>query len=143
MNKRSAEKINSNKDIIMDSKIEYNKILDQVFYNEILDNEILDNEILDNEKKRKKYKNNNLKTGIYKNTRQKMYEVSEENNFYFNEINKLEEELFLLNQKNKEQKEIINFLNETIYKLMTRNLSTNSSNNIERCKIPIYDIKNT
>ncbi len=133
MNKRSAEKINSNKDIIMDSKIEYNKILDQVFYNEILDNE----------KKRKKYKNNNLKTGIYKNTRQKMYEVSEENNFYFNEINKLEEELFLLNQKNKEQKEIINFLNETIYKLMTRNLSTNSSNNIERCKIPIYDIKNT
>ncbi len=133
MNKRSAEKINSNKDINTDVKMEYNNILDQVFYNEMLDNE----------KKRKKNNNNknNSRTDIYKNSKQKMCEVSEENNFYFNEINKLEEEVFFLNQKNKEQTEIINFLNETIYKLMTRNLSTNSSNNLERCKIPIYDIK--
>ncbi len=133
MNKRSAEKINSNKDINTDVKMEYNNILDQVFYNEMVDNE----------KKRKKNNNNknNSRTDIYKNSKQKMYEVSEENNFYFNEINKLEEEVFFLNQKNKEQTEIIHFLNETIYKLMTRNLPKNSSNNIKRCKTPIGYIK--
>ncbi len=133
MNKRSAEKINSNKDINIDVKMEYNNILDQVFYNEMVDNE----------KKRKKNNNNknNSRTDIYKNSKQKMYEVSEENNFYFNEINKLEEEVFFLNQKNKEQTEIIHFLNETIYKLMTRNLPKNSSNNIKRCKTPIGYIK--
>ncbi len=133
MNKRSAEKINSNKDINTDVKMEYNNILDQVFYNEMVDNE----------KKRKKNNNNknNSRTDIYKNSKQKMYEVSEENNFYFNEINKLEEEVFFLNQKNKEQTEIIHFLNETIYKLMTRNLLKNSSNNIKRCKTPIGYIK--